>query len=102
MKQKYSKNKIARAICGIRPDGLPLDQPGELDYYCPENRGHEIYWSEYNYFIWCEDCNTDYPSVICCGTKKAIGIFLEIVKKVKDSGLPTFDQSKEGETDWQH
>lgn len=83
-KSLASKNKSAEEICGKRPDGIPIDQPSELEYYCPENRGHEIHWSEYNYFIWCFDCNKDYPSIICCDTKKGIEVFLEVTRHIKD------------------
>lgn len=82
---KDSKNKSAEEICGKKPEGgVAIDQPAEFYYYCPKNKEHEIYWSEYNYFIWCEGCNKDYPSVICCDADKSIEVFLEIIKHIKD------------------
>ena len=78
MKKKYSKNKRAEQIVGLRdlpPNAIPIDQPCELGYHCPvckykhfadgRNYDERLEWSEYNGFLWCSVCNKDYPSCLC-------------------------------------
>lgn len=74
----YSKNERAEKIMGLRnPSGaplLPIDQPVELGYWCPVCRvapmhggsfDERLQWSEYAGFLWCSECNYDYPSALC-------------------------------------
>ena len=80
---KYSKNNRAKKILGLRPEGVPLDQPSELGYRCPEGKGHHIEWSEYQSMIWCRTCNFDYPSCLCMpDLKNATEIFLDIIEEI--------------------
>ena len=68
MKKEYSKNKRAEEVCGLRLTGTPLFLPHELGYECPIcGRSDEVnmHWSEYNFFIWCKNCNLDIPSCLC-------------------------------------
>lgn len=73
----YSKNDLAERIVGKRdiPDNvIILDEPCELGFHCPvcdyeiEVDGEfdmRLTWSEYNGFIYCYECNKDYPSCFC-------------------------------------
>lgn len=82
--KKVSKNIRAEQICGLRPEGIPIDFPIELGYVCPKNKLHSLEWSEYNNFIWCEQCNFDYPSPLCLRDyKRATDLFLDILDSLK-------------------
>lgn len=49
-----------------RPEeGIPLFEPDELGYLCPNNHKHQITWSEYKRHIWCFQCKEDIPSKEC-------------------------------------
>ena len=72
--EKVSKNSVAKAVMGYRNEGRPgataLFGPAELGYACPvcgNENADRLYWSEYSGFIWCEECNLDFPS--CLGVK---------------------------------
>jgi hypothetical protein len=87
-----SKNKRAEEIMGKRNNGdnnvICFDHPTELGYRCPicHYTGDNLHWSEYRGFIWCEECNKDIPSPLCMeDTEKAIEIFLDIIKEIKES-----------------
>jgi len=64
---EVSENPRAEELCGRRPYGTALYQPWELGYACPICGADDerLHWSEYNFFIWCENCNLDIPSVLC-------------------------------------
>lgn len=97
---KYSKNKRAGKIMGLRPKGIPFDSPAELGYTCPKCKNDpmfyesksdqllfddRLHWSEYKGFIWCECCNKDFPSPLCMpDIDEAIEIFLDIVEGIKN------------------
>jgi len=96
MKKTTSKNKEAKKICGLRSTkGTPFDLPCELDYCCPichpkiRQFDETLSFSEYDFFMYCPDCNIDIPSMLClkADTKKAVEIyterFLGIIKQVK-------------------
>lgn len=94
MNKKYSKNERAAKVVGLRPtDAIAVDLPCELGYHCPVCKyPHEVdgdyderlHWSEYNYFLWCEVCNKDYPSILCQpDLDKAIDTFLSIIDEIK-------------------
>lgn len=80
-----SKNSLAEEIVGLRPsDGIAIDQPCELDYFCPINETHYMQWSEYNTFCWCMDCDKDYPSCLCLkDLDKATNIYLKSIRSTK-------------------
>jgi hypothetical protein len=84
MKKEYSKNERAKKVVGLRPVGNPIDFPVELGYVCPKNKKHFLEWSEYKYFLWCEQCNYDYPTPFCCKTKEcATNVYLDILENFK-------------------
>jgi len=76
-----SSNPRAEQVMGRRvtvggPDIIPFDTPAELGYRCPicnnQPYDHEhdrfddrLEWSEYNGFLWCAECDMDYPTVLC-------------------------------------
>lgn len=81
---KTSKNKRAEQIVGKRIEGTPIDFPIELGYLCPKNKKHNLEWSEYNYFLWCEQCNYDYPTPLCCPDRESsTKTYLDILRAVK-------------------
>jgi len=92
--RKYSKNERAGKIVGFRKTGItPIDQPCELGYHCPfcsyplidknGNYDERLEWGEYNGFIWCRECNRDYPSVLCMpDLRNATEIYLDIIEKL--------------------
>ena len=68
MTEQVSKNKQAERICGRRPHGNAVFEPHELGYACPICGASDettLFWSEYNYFIYCKNCNLDIPSCLC-------------------------------------
>lgn len=74
-------------ILGKRPiNWTAIDFPCELWYMCPICK---IEWdetlqrSEYNYCIWCDRCQLDIPSWLCCNTKKWIDTFLKNIEYIK-------------------
>lgn len=85
----YSKDEMAKKILGLRDTGyMPVDQPGELGYHCPVceyeliddgNIDERLYWSEYNYCLWCRVCNKDYPTIVCVDPDKSLKKFIEII-----------------------
>jgi hypothetical protein len=83
--KRYSQNERAKEIVGLRrTDCQPFDFPSELGYICPKNKNHRLEWSEYNGFIWCEDCNLDIPSCLCLkDIKRATDIYLDCLEDLK-------------------
>ena len=82
MKKEDSKNKRAEKVCGLREGGISIDFPQELGYQCPKNKKHFLDWSEYKYFLWCEQCNYDYPTPLCCEDKRhATETYLDILEE---------------------
>jgi hypothetical protein len=83
---KYSTNEEAEKLVGKREtSGLAIDQPCELDYFCPCNKYHRMEWSEYNGFVWCENCNKDFPSCLCTkDIDKAIDVYLSCIREAKN------------------
>jgi len=68
MTEQISKNEQAERICGRRPHGNAVFEPHELGYACPICGASDettLYWSEYNYFIYCKNCDLDIPSCLC-------------------------------------
>lgn len=91
--QKQSKCPRTEKAMGLRPLGLiPIDQPCELGYHCPVckydlvidgNYDERLEWSEYNSFLWCHQCNRDYPSALCMpDIDRAIEIFLSTIEDI--------------------
>ena len=80
----YSQNERAKKLLGLRPDGIPLDQPFELEFKCPVGRQHHLEWSDYQGFIFCRTCNYDYPSCLCRpdDPRMATKIFLDTIEDV--------------------
>lgn len=88
---KTSKDEYAELVVGKRPlnRGVLFYQPCELGYHCPvckyENVtdgefDERLHFSEYNGFLWCQECNKDYPSTICQpDPEKATMTFLSCV-----------------------
>lgn len=101
-KTEYSKNERAGKIVGFRMiDGIAFDQPAELDYRCPvcvnkpysEAAGsfdERLEWSEYNGFLWCSVCNSDYPSALCCmDVNQATEIYLGCLEEATERAKQT-------------
>lgn len=90
-KKEYSKNERAERIVGKRLVGMVIDYPSELGYHCPvckyeqEKDGYldeRLEWSEYKGFIYCRECNKDYPSCLCMpDIDKAIEIYLDCIEE---------------------
>lgn len=84
---KHSKNLQAKKIVGLRKTSrltINFDRPSELGYRCPVCKGKSLQWSEYNGFVWCEECNSDYPSCLCVpDIEKAIQIYLDCISEAK-------------------
>lgn len=90
----YSKNKRAERLVGKRmTDGIIIDFPAELGYHCPVceykqvgsngNYDGRLDWSEYNGFIYCHECNKDYPSCICMTDKEmATKVYLDCLEEL--------------------
>lgn len=84
--RKESKNERAGKICGFRPGGISIDFPCELGFKCPKNKNHFLDWSEYKFFIYCENCNLDIPSPICIKSiRKATECYLDIIEELKNA-----------------
>jgi len=100
---RYCKNNRANKIVGLRDmDGIIIDQPWELGYICPicKRKGESLAWSEYNYFLYCRNCDIDIPSCFCIpldhsenkstkkysydGLKNAIKLFLDIIEDIQN------------------
>ena len=89
---EYSTNERAEQLLGRRdekgPIGIVLFYPTEQGYRCPvhgEDVSEEtLHWSEYKGFLWCELCNKDYPSALCCtgpdALDRAIKVFLDCIE----------------------
>lgn len=82
---EYSKNERAKKVCGLRGEGTSFDYPIEFGFKCPKRKIHNLDWSEYKFFLWCEKCNYDYPSPLCLkDIKKATSIYLDILEGIKN------------------
>lgn len=84
---KHSKNNRAKEIVWLRETNwIPFDLPMELWYKCPicKIESEWLCFSEYNWFLYCQDCNKDYPSVLCLDDiDKATEIYLDIIQDIK-------------------
>lgn len=101
-----SKDKRVEKTCGLRKQFHSLQTAWELDYFCPLCSRHikkpfegnreakflelsKIHFSEYAYFLYCENCNVDIPTFFCLNTndKKSLAMYkeryLEMIKDVK-------------------
>lgn len=113
----YSVNERADDLLGRRltPEEersgvLAIDFPAELGYQCPihkrtlrdEARHDPLQWSEYSGFLWCPECDRDWPSALCvpldrepdpdrpwvnAGPEMAITIFLDTVAQACNRAL---------------
>ena len=102
---KYSKNKRAEELMGLRSKGQPIDLPCELGYNCPICHNHckqcddgeglhdeTLEFSEYNDFMWCPKCNIDIPSFMCL---RAVNI--ELVKTYTERYLNAINDIRQDE-----
>lgn len=91
-----STNDRAERLMGRRdengPIGIVLFSPVEQGYQCPvhqrtleqEDENQTLEWSEHNAFVWCELCDRDYPSALCCAStdsQRAIEVYLDTVEQ---------------------
>lgn len=79
-----SKNLRAENIAGLRLTyGMPVDQPEELGFICPKDPTHCLQWSEYDTFLWCMDCDKDYPACLCLkDLERATKIYLDSMEHI--------------------
>jgi transcription elongation factor Elf1 len=95
-----SKNELAEKIVGkriITKGTFIFDPPFALDFHCPVcdyelssdgEYDERLQWSEYNGFIYCNECNKDYPSTLCMpDIDKAIEVYLRTVNDAKSIKL---------------
>ena len=98
---EYSKNERAEKLLGKRKGGgTPIFLPIELGYVCPicNQPSEGLEFSEYNGFLWCDECNVDIPSCLCVknseekflkplskkeAIKRATKIFLDTVEDTR-------------------
>ncbi len=104
-----SKNPEIEKIAGKRPSGNPIQEPWEMDYFCPicghEMTGEEVeqldercdeysqrfQFSEYNNFMFCPFCNLDIPSFFCLSydTREKVEMYmkryLEMIRQIRES-----------------
>lgn len=100
---EYSKNTRAKEIVWLRQDSLNIkpwsfticvDLPIEFGYMCPvcKKLSEWLDWSEYNWFLWCDVCNKDYPTCICHpDIDKQIDLFLDFVNYTKNLNFKAKD-----------
>lgn len=70
-----------------RPEGVPIDQLGELGYLCPRlHGGPALDWSEWQEHLWCYECGIDWESSKCPKMRPA-GISDDIWERM-NKGLP--------------
>ena len=87
---KYSVNKQAEEIVwkrDVSPNAFAIDLPIEHWFVCPicKIKSEWLNWSEYNWFLWCDKCNKDYPTCLCCDNiDKAINIYLNCIQDAKE------------------
>ena len=87
---KYSENNQAKDIVWKRKHtkiAIAIDLPMELWYICPKCKklSERLDWSEYNWFLYCYECNKDYPTCLCCDDlEKAIDVYLNCVNDAKN------------------
>lgn len=86
-----STDEQAERLLGRRdedgPIGLLFHQPAELGFRCPVHNAdpavdplETLHWSEYNATLWCELCDRDYPSTLCCpDLATAMSVFFHTV-----------------------
>lgn len=113
-----SRSEKIEQICGRRKGGIPIQFPFELDYHCPicgkepvkvdSNNELELlhlHFSEYNYFMWCERCNIDIPSLLClkAHSKYAVSIytdrFLQMVSSIQEKAIRDYLATKQEEAE---
>jgi hypothetical protein len=108
-KEKQSKNIIVEKLVGKREGGDPFYEPCEMDYACPicckpitehieifDEKGEikpeyeRLHFSEYNGFMWCENCNIDIPSFLCLNSNSKESVenytdrFIDFLEKFKE------------------
>lgn len=119
----FSTNERAERLMGRRdaagPVGIFLDWPVELGYQCPvlghqqsvaeadaihiTEGGPNLHWSEYSSFVWCEQCNRDYPSALCTGLvtsdpavlDRAISVYLDTIQQAQHLAVSGYVQQLE-------
>lgn len=75
-------------IVGLRPAyELAIDFPSEVGFACPlatRSKPHHLLWSEFNGYLWCENCKKDIPSCFCVDKlDKAMAIYLKCVEDAR-------------------
>lgn len=118
----YSTNDRAEELMGRRltPEEeqtgvLPFDYPVELGFQCPIHKRTldddaeypMLQWSEYNAFLWCSECDRDWPSALCvpldaepdperdwynAGPDMAISVYLDTVADACNRALSEADR----------
>jgi hypothetical protein len=103
-KDKQFHSTFLEKHLGFRgPKGAtPLFFPCEIGYQCPicGQRGDHLYFSEYNYCLYCDFCNIDIPSILCLPiqTKRDIEhsytIFVEMINHARNQPYFTWKLGK--------
>lgn len=87
---EFSENKKAEKIVWKRhiwSNTIAIDLPIELWYTCPfcKIASERLDWSEYNWFLYCYECNQDYPTCLCCDDiNKAIDVYLDCINDLNN------------------
>jgi len=61
----FYSDKQLKKLFGTRPQGISIFDPMELGWVCPIDKSHRIDWSEFNYHVWCYECEKDYFTLLC-------------------------------------
>lgn len=117
---EFSTNERAEQLMGRRltPEQdahggvMAIDYPVELGFQCPVHKrtmadeaDHPLLqWSEYNAFVWCPECDRDWPSALCvpinavpdrgwvnAGPDAAINVYLDTVADACNRALHEVD-----------
>ena len=101
-----STNERAESLMGRRSGGFPIDQPCELGFRCPvclvpamDHDGEPndlLQWSEYNGFLWCPECDKDYPSALCIDLSGSVVKNKPWVNSGIDDAIQVFLDTTEG------